>query len=364
MFQRSDSPNALTHALEARRAKRLPICDLTIANPTIAGLPYASDAILSAIADARSLRYEPDPLGLRSAREAIAAMDGADPDRVFLTASTSEAYTTVLRLLCEPGDDVLVPAPSYPLFGPLAELANVRAVPYPLAYDGAWHVDFSRLRTTERTRAIFCVSPNNPTGSVLSQAELDRLSEFGLPIVVDEVFDAYRLGDPTRARTDRVTMFRMGGLSKLALLPQMKLAWTIVSGPSSDEAMRGLEWIGDAFLSVGTPVQHACARLIEATKPTREALIVRLRENLDHLRTKLEGTALTVLDVRGGWYACVRLPRTRTEEDWVLLLLEAGLLVHPGHFFDFEDEAFVVLSLLAERHEFDRGVAILGHCAQ
>lgn len=362
MFRKSEPPNALALALEARKGS--PVCDLTVANPTTANLPYASEAILSAIADSRSLRYEPHPLGLRTTREEIGKREGADPDRILLTASTSEAYTHVLRLSCEPGDDVLVPAPSYPLFGPLAELAGVRTVAYPLAYDGAWHVDFSRVKKTDRTRAIFCVSPNNPTGSVLSQAELDRLADFGLPIVIDEVFDAYRFSTTEKAKTDRVTTFRLGGLSKLALLPQMKLAWTIVSGPRSDEAMHGLEWIGDAFLSVGAPVQHACGRLIDATTQTREALIVRLRQNLAAVRSALAGTSFTVLDVQAGWYACVRLPRTRSEEEWVLLFLEAGLLVHPGHFFDFEDEAFVILSLLAEKSEFDRGVAILRHFAQ
>jgi aspartate/methionine/tyrosine aminotransferase len=348
--------NALTIALEARRAAKLPICDLTIANPTVVGLPYDREVLLSAIADPRALIYEPEPLGLSSARSCIAEMYGTTADRVLLTASTSEAYSMILKLLCAAGDEILVPAPSYPLFAPLAELAGVRTVAYPLAYDGAWHVDFSRWPKAERTRAIFCVSPNNPTGSIATQAELDRFADLGLPIVIDEVFDFYRFVDRPRATTDRVPTFRMGGLSKLACLPQMKLAWTIAS---TLEPMHELEHIADAFLSVGTPVQHACARLIEATTPTRSALLSRLRSNLAHLRAALAGTALTVLDVEGGWYACVRLPRTKTEEEWALGFLDRGLLVHPGHFFDFEEEAYVIVSLIAEPSEFARGVAIL-----
>lgn len=356
MFRKSEEKNALTIALEKRRAAHLSIVDLTIANPTIAGLPYDSDAILAALADPRALEYEPDPLGLLWARSAIAAMHGTTADRVLLTASTSEAYSMILKLLCAPGDEILVPAPSYPLFGPLAELANVRTVAYPLAYDGAWHVDFSRVSRSDRTRAIFCVSPNNPTGSIVTQTELDRFADFGLPIVIDEVFDFYRFADRPRASTDRVPTFRMGGLSKLACLPQMKLAWTIAS---SEEAMHGLEWIADAFLSVSTPVQWACARLLEATRMTREALLDRLHANLAHLRSRVAGTPLTVLDVEAGWYACVRLPRTKSEEEWVLSFLDRGLLVHPGHFFDFEDEAYVIVSLIAEPAELARGVDIL-----
>lgn len=353
MFRKSEEKNALTIALEKRRAAGLPIRDLTVANPTMVGLPYERDTILAALADPRSLVYEPEPLGLLSTRQSLGRMHGVPPEHVLLTASTSEAYSMLLKLLCAPGDSILVPAPSYPLFGPLADLAGVRTVAYPLAYDGAWHVDFSRFPRIENARAIFIVSPNNPTGSVVTQAELDRFAEFGLPIVIDEVFDFYRLVDRPRPSTNRVPTFRMGGLSKLACLPQMKLAWTI------GEHVMDLEHIADAFLSVGAPVQHACARLIAATEMTRQALLDRIRANLQHLRSQVLGTPLTVLDVEAGWYACVRLPRTKSEEAYVVDYLDRGLLVHPGHFFDFEDEAYVVISLIAEPSEFARSTSIL-----
>ena len=356
-------PNALTRALAARRAAGLPVLDLTVSNPTTADLPYAREAILGALADPAALAYEPAALGLSSARAAVARMEGTTAERVALTASTSEAYANVLKLFCDPGDEVLVPAPSYPLFGPLATFEGADPVAYRLAYDGAWHVDLASLRAarTERARAIFVVSPNNPTGSVLSQLELDAMAELELPIVIDEVFAPYLFAPRPRASAARALTLRLGGLSKLAALPQLKLAWTVVDGPAArvDEVMRGLEWISDAYLSCGAPVQHALPRLLEASALTRDAIRARTRRNLDALRAAAAGTALTVLDVEGGWYACVRLPGTRTEEAWCLELLDRGLLVHPGHFFDFDREAFAVVSLLTRPDELDRGVATL-----
>jgi hypothetical protein len=344
--------NALSRALERHR----PLVDLTVSNPTTVGLPYDA-SLIDALADPKALVYTPEPLGIPAARARIAEMEGTSADRVMLTASTSEAYAMVLKLLCDPGDAILVPAPSYPLFGPLATFEGVRTIPYALRYDGAWHVDLATLASSEHARAIFCVSPNNPTGSVLRQDELDRMAELGLPIVIDEVFAQYMFLERPRARTDRVTTFRMGGLSKHCLLPQMKLAWTIVEGPRPP--MRELEWLCDAYLSPNAPVQHALDVLLEKTELTRSALRDRLRQNLEHLRARTEGTPLTVLDVEGGWYACIRLPRTRSEEAWVLSLLDHGLLVHPGHFFDFQDEPYVVASLIARSEEFQRGTDIL-----
>jgi aspartate/methionine/tyrosine aminotransferase len=267
----------------------------------------------------------------------------------------------LLKLLCDPGDEVLVPAPSYPLFGPLATFEGVTPVPYRLAYDGAWHVDLASLRAarTERTRAVFAVSPNNPTGSVVSQAELEAFVELGLPIVIDEVFLPYTFREAPRARVDGALVFRLGGLSKLAALPQMKLAWIVVEGDEAPGALAGLEWISDAYLSCAAPVQHALPMLLAASAVTRDAIRARTRRNLDALRAAVAGTALTVLDVEGGWYACVRLPGTRSEESWCLELLERGTLVHPGHFFDFDREAFAIVSLLAPPDELDRGVAAL-----
>jgi aspartate/methionine/tyrosine aminotransferase len=267
-----------------------------------------------------------------------------------------------------------VPAPSYPLFEHLATFESVRLVPYALAYDGGWHVDLPSVRSAiePRTRAILVVSPNNPTGSYLKKDELAALAATGLPIVSDEVFARYPLrDDPTRATTaleaaDTASLvFSMGGLSKLAALPQMKLAWTVIGGRDPGvvrDALARLELIADSFLSVSAPVQHALPTLL-ATCPTAESAIrARTRANLARLRARhaTAGRAATLLDCEGGWYATVRLPRTKSEEAWALELLERdGVYVHPGHFFDFASEAYVVVSLLTPEARFDDGVARL-----
>jgi alanine-synthesizing transaminase len=354
------SPNPLAAAL-ARRADRPPL-DLTASNPTDAAIPYERDAILSALALPGSLLYEPAPFGLASAREAVACElsshgPAVDPARVVLTASTSEAYGFLFKLLCDPGDEMLVPRPSYPLFDHLARLESVAAVPYRLAYDGAWHVDLPSVRAaiTPRTRGIVTVSPNNPTGSYLKSAELDALGALGLPIVSDEVFARYSLrADPTRARTALEAaraplVFALGGLSKLAALPQAKLAWTAVAGDGArvEAALARLEVIADAFLSVGAPVQHALPALLASRATAEGAIRDRTARNLAWLKAAVVGSAVSILDVEGGWYASLRLPGTRAEEAWALAFLEEdGVHVHPGHFFDFDDEAYVVVSLL------------------
>ena len=354
------SPNPLAAAL-ARRGDRA-LFDLTASNPTRASIPYDSGAILSALAQPASLVYEPAPFGLASAREAVANdLSGhgppVDPARVLLTASTSEAYSFLFKLLCDPGDEVLVPRPSYPLFEHLARLESVVAVPYRLAYDGAWHIDLPSVRAavTPRTRAIVLVSPNNPTGSYLKKDELRELARLGLPLVSDEVFARYALrADPARARTaldaaGAPLVFALGGLSKLAALPQVKLAWTVVAGQAArvESALARLEVIADAFLSVAAPVQHALPSLLASRTTAEGAIRERTARNLAWLRAAVTGSAASLLDVEGGWYATLRLPRTRDEQAWALTFLEEDSVhVHPGHFFDFEDEAYVVVSLL------------------
>ena len=370
------TPNALSSALDARRARGEALLDLTVSNPTTASIAYDSRAILAALSDPRALAYAPEPLGLLSAREAVAvemarANVAVDPSRILLTASTSEAYSFLFKLLCDPGDDVLVPTPSYPLFDLLAGFESVRLVPYRLAYDGAWHVDHDSVRRaiTPRTRAIFVVSPNNPTGSYLKEDELARLGDLGLPIVSDEVFADYPLGEApaTRARSalveSRVLVFALSGLSKLAALPQMKLAWTCVGGPEPAvrEAISRLELLGDSFLSAGTPVQTALPALLASRAPATAAIRARTGENLARLRAAIgEGSAATLLHVEGGWYATLRVPRTKREEEWAIELVEGdGVYVHPGHFFGFEDEAYLVVSLLTEPAAFEEGIARL-----
>jgi aspartate/methionine/tyrosine aminotransferase len=363
--------NELSTALARRRASGGEVLDLTESNPTRASLPYERDAILGSLASPGALLYEPASFGLTSAREMVARHLGVPPERVVLTASTSEAYAFLFKLLCDPGDEVLVPVPSYPLFEHLARLETVKAVPYRLAYDGAWHFDLDSVRSAvgPRTRAIVVVTPNNPTGSYVKRAELAALADLGLPIVSDEVFAGYALDervDATRASSaleaHGALVFALGGLSKLAALPQMKLAWIAVGGGAAtvDPALARLEIIADAFLSVGAPVQHALPALLASRAAVAAAIVSRTRENLALLRAALEGKAASVLDVEGGWYATLRLPRTRTEERWVLLLLEQdGVYVHPGHFFDFESEAYLVTSLLTPGAVFREGIGRL-----
>jgi aspartate/methionine/tyrosine aminotransferase len=367
------SLNPLAVAMAAARAASRPVLDLTESNPTRAGIPYERDAILAALARPPSLLYEPAPFGLRSAREAVARELSAygpavEPSQVALTASTSEAYAFLFKLLCDAGDEVLVPAPSYPLFEHLARLESVHAVPYRLAYDGAWHVDRGAVSAalTPRTRAVVAVSPNNPTGSYLKRAELDWLARLGLPLVSDEVFARYPLrDDPTRASSaldaqGARLVFSLGGLSKLAALPQVKLAWIAVGGEDAHvaAALERLEVIADAFLSVGTPVQHAVSELLASRTSAEDAIRTRTRHNLAVARDAVAGSAVSLLDVEGGWYATLRVPRTRPELEWALLLLrEDDVHVHPGHFFDFEDEAYLVVSLLTPPAVFEEGIA-------
>jgi alanine-synthesizing transaminase len=367
------SPNPLALAVARARAAGQPLLDLTESNPTRAAVPYDRDAILAALASPRALLYEPLPFGLPSAREAVARELGVDAARVVLTASTSEAYALLFKLLCDSGDEVLVPAPSYPLFEHLARLEAVRAVPYRLAYDGAWHVDVASVRAARgaRTRAVVSVAPNNPTGSYLKKDELAALASLGLPIVSDEVFARYPLrDDPARAWTaleaseagHAPLIFVLGGLSKLAALPQMKLAWIVVGGEGARvrAALARLEVIADAFLSVGAPVQHAAPALLASRAAAETAIAARVRANLAAVRAAVAGSAASLLDVEGGWYATLRLPATRSEQDWTLALLERdGVLVHPGHFFDFEQEAYVVVSLLTPEEPLREGLGRL-----
>ena len=365
------SPNALSETLARARALGQHTLDLTESNPTRAGISYDESSILRAMASPESLRYEPAPFGLPSARAAVARALSArgravDAARVVLTASTSEAYAFLFKLLLDPGDEVLVPRPSYPLFDHLARLESVRPVPYRLAYDGAWHVDFPSVfaAISPRTRAVVVVHPNNPTGSRLTRDELDRLAALGLPIVSDEVFAPYSLRDGGRHAVsaldakDAELVFSLGGLSKAAALPQMKLAWLAVAGEQKlvDAALARLEVIADAFLSVGTPVQHAAAALLASRGTAESAIVHRIRANLAHLGSAVAGSPVSLLNVEAGWYAILRLPRTRSEEGWAIAFVEQdGVLVHPGHFFDFEDEAFAVVSLLTPEDTLKEG---------
>lgn len=367
--------NPLTAEVVSRRERGEPLIDLTLSNPTSAGFRYP-EALLSALSTSASLRYRPESLGLPEARDELARWyrdrgAGVASERTVLTASSSESYSYLFHLLADPGDEVLVPAPSYPLLSFLADLAGVTLRSYPLRYDGAWHVDLDALRSrlTARTRAIVVISPNNPTGSYLKPDEATALralaSERGLALISDEVFAEYPFGAPrgrSLAGDDSCLTFVLGGLSKLAGLPQLKLGWIFVAGPAPhvEAALSRLELIADTFLSVSTPVQQALPTLLRAADVVGDQIRDRTRRNLDALRSGLRDAPATLLDVEGGWSAVVQLPATRTEEEWALALLRQGVLVHPGHFFDFDREPFAVLSLLPRPDDFDAGLAALG----
>jgi aspartate/methionine/tyrosine aminotransferase len=372
----SSEINRSTQRLRERRAAGSPILDLTESNPTRAGIEYPTDEIARLLSDPRSLTYEPQPTGLLAAREGVAAYytdrgESADPARILLTASTSEGYAYLFKLLANPGDEVLVPRPSYPLFEYLAALESVHVVQYPLIYDGAWAIDFNALRhaITPRTRAIIVVNPNNPTGSFLKQQEHEELiricRDHGLAIVSDEVFSDYaRHDDPNRVRTlsstSEVLTFSLSGLSKVAGLPQIKLGWMVVNGPETlrRAAIERLEFIADTYLSVSTPVQWAAAGLLALRKGIQSQIETRVRHNLAVLcRAFGPESSNRVFNAEGGWYAIVQVPRVRTEEEWVLTLLDQqGVLVQPGFFFDFETEAFLVVSLLTREEVFKDGI--------
>jgi len=365
--------NPLTRLLERKRAAGAPILDLTESNPTRAGLRYSSESVLGPFSDERSLRYDPTPAGLLEARSAVARYYSSDidVDRIVLTTSTSESYGFLFKLLANPGDEVLVPRPSYPLFEFLAALESVRVVEYPLVYHGAWAIDLDALAAavTPRTRAVMVVNPNNPTGSFLKKPELERLvaicDRHGLAIISDEVFADYAFGeDPARVRSltgvKDVLAFSLSGLSKLCGLPQMKLGWMVASGPAElrKRAVDRLELIADTYLSVSTPVQWAAAALLELREPMQRQIRERVTGNLAFLKGRIgPGSPWSLLETEGGWYAIVQAPRIYSEEDWTMKLLEEeNVLVQPGFFFDFEREAFLVMSLLTPTECFREGV--------
>jgi aspartate/methionine/tyrosine aminotransferase len=363
-----------------KRAAGVEILNLTESNPTHAQLAMPEQAIVEAFADPRILHYDPNPAGILAAREAVSGyyLGEVAPDRILLTSSTSEAYGYLFKLLTDPGDEILVPRPSYPLFDFLAGMELVSIAPYSLVYDGRWEIDFESIRrqTNQRTRAIVLVNPNNPTGSFLHSHELEPLiehcREHELAIISDEVFADYGFkDDPARVRSLRTItdtpVFCLSGLSKIAGLPQVKLGWIVVGGPEDwrREALTRLELIADTYLSVGTPVQIAAPRLLDAGRQIRERILERTRRNLDVLRASAGADSpFRLLNVEGGWCAILEVPRIRSEEEWVLELLDReNVLVQPGFFYDFDSEAYLVLSLLTPPAIFDQGLAAIERLA-
>jgi aspartate/methionine/tyrosine aminotransferase len=386
-------PTRFARALAALRASAAPVFDLSASNPTACELEYDAAGILRELSRPESMRYEPDPHGMLVARQAVAdyyakrAAGAIDPERIFLTASTSEAYGYIFRLHCDPGDEVLVAEPSYPLLEFLGKIEDVNPVSYPLFYDDGWRLDTAALesRISPRTRAVVVVHPNNPTGhftAAIERRELERICEHhGLVLIVDEVFLDYGLDDrstdcseheaPARAKPPMtfaagphpVSTYILSGLSKLAGLPQMKAAWILALGPdgSVEQASARLEVIADTFLSVNTPVQHALPFLLAGGRSIQQQVRSRVRQNLAELDRQLRGApALSRLKVQAGWYAVLRVPALRSGEELAVRLLEeCRVIVHPGYFYGFEGDGWLVVSLLPESLIFTEGIGRL-----
>lgn len=378
-FKWSLETNRLARLIEQKRRAGIRLLDLTESNPTRAGFAFPAEEILSAFGNEAAILYEPQPKGLSVAREAVAGYYAerkfnVDPEHIHLTASTSEAYSFLFKLLANHGDNVLVPQPSYPLFDFLASLEGVELRPYELEHlSTGWRIDFDSIEQaiTVETRAIILVSPNNPTGSFVKRDELRRLNELcakhNLALIVDEVFSDYGFGEDEARATSLVGNFEtltfvMSGFSKILALPQMKLGWIVTNGPAGlcDEAIERLDLIADTFLSVGAPVQHAAPEWFKLRAGLQRQILDRVKTNHDWLAAKVGNSAVRLLPVEGGWYATLEVPRHLSEEELVLrLLAEDDVLVHPGYFFDFPREAFLVLSLLPKADEFREACARL-----
>ena len=367
------TPNRLSEALAAHRAAGKALLDLTVSNPTECGFEYDSEAILAALRNPAALSYEPNPRGLESARRAIAGYyadreEKISVEDIFLTTSTSEAYSYVFRTLCDPGDELLIPSPSYPLFDFLAEIQDVSLVRYPLIYDHGWQIDFHALEQaiTPRTRGVIVVHPNNPTGHFAKSTEMARLNSIcsarEMAIIADEVFLDFSLKGNRAASfvANRGALtFTLSGLSKISGLPQMKAAWLIASGPEpwKSEALARIEVIADTYLSVNVPVQLAIPKFLEQRHGFQKQVMSRVRRNLEELDRQLGmQKACSRLRVEGGWCAAVRVPATRSDEDLAIELLNAhGVCVHPGHFYDFASEGTLIVSLLTPEGLFAEG---------
>jgi aspartate/methionine/tyrosine aminotransferase len=394
--------NRYTQALEAHRDAGREVLDLTASNPTVIGLQYREEELLRALADPKALRYEPQPKGLLAAREAVANYYAArgghessnnfsigsqvsaddlqpgrqfSPDELILTTSTSEAYSFVFRLLCDPDDALLVPTPSYPLFDFLADIQDVKLVPYELVYDHGWQIDFISLCNAAdraqaagaRCRAVLVVHPNNPTGSYVKPHEVEELNricaESGLAIIADEVFLDYSLLQSrplTFSANQDILTFTLSGLSKVSALPQMKIAWIVVSGPAAlkRDALARLEMIADTYLSMNAPVQLAVPTMLNERHSIQRQLMQRIRANLQELDSQLASQKLCHrLQVEGGWYAVLRVPVTGSDEELAIALLQQkDVLVQPGHFYDFSGDGHLVLSLITGSDVFGDGV--------
>jgi len=376
--------NKLTVALECLRNEETPILDLTESNPTRCGFSYSDGDILKSLAEGKNLHYTPTPRGDLKAREAVSHYyrergSPISPEKIFLTASTSEAYSYIFRLLANPSDHVLFPQPSYPLFSFLGNLNDVRMETYPLSYNGKWNIDLKNTRHLfcDDTRAFVLVNPNNPTGSFVRRGELEELNalcrQHNTALICDEVFADFAFnrdqGRVSLVDNNQVLTFVLGGISKTLGLPQMKLSWIVMNGPQDlvKKASLRLEVIADTYLSVNTPAQNAFPLWLSHRKEIQEEINARIRQNYFFLEEQTrEARDCELLATEGGWYAVLKIPDTYSEEEWALAFLNRDhVFVHPGYFFDFDEEAFIVVSLLPSDHVFQDGIKrILGHISK
>jgi aspartate/methionine/tyrosine aminotransferase len=366
-------PNRLAEALERHKSSGRRLLDLSASNPTECGFKYDAPAIMRSLCAPASLQYRPDPKGIKSTREAVSAYYAERDERIgvddlILTASTSEAYSFVFRLLCNPGDELLIPTPGYPLFDFLADVNDVKLVRYPLFYDHGWHIDMHALKQaiTPRSRGIIVVHPNNPTGHFTRLEKIIQLNQIcsanKMAIIADEVFLDFSLGVPQKsfAANSGALTFTMSGISKISGLPQMKFAWLAVSGPEAErrEALARLEMVADTYLSLSAPIQLAAPVLLQQRKQFQQQLMARVRTNLTELDAQLAGhSQINRLLVEGGWYAVLRVPATRPDEELALeLLRQHDVYLHPGHFYDFPSDGYFVVSLITPEQDFMEGL--------
>jgi alanine-synthesizing transaminase len=366
--------NRLSETLARHRASGKPFIDMSASNPTECGLSYDTGAILSALSNPAVLAYEPEPKGLLVAREAVAVYYAArgvavPTSDIFLTTSTSEAYSFVFRILCNPGDEILIPTPSYPLFDLLADIQDVRLVRYPLVHDNGWQIDFRALEDaiTTRARGLIIVHPNNPTGHFTKPEEFARLNRIcaarEIALIADEVFLDYSLlheSEFTFTANSKVLTFTMSGLSKISGLPQMKVAWLITGGPDrlKTQALDRLEVIADTYLSMNTPTQVATPVFLKQRRGFQQQLTARVRANLAELDRQLSvQKSCNRLQVEGGWYAVLRVPATRSDAELAIdLLTTKSVYLHPGHFYDFPGDGYLIVSLITRELDFAEGI--------
>jgi len=375
--------NKLMSCLEKVRGEDEKIIDLTESNPTHCDFEYPQERILEGFLNPKNMDYRPSAQGLLDARQAICRCywdRGYEikPEQIFVTSSTSEAYSFLFRLLTNPGDHVLFPRPSYPLFEFLVDLNDIDMDTYPLIYNKnesqdkhTWQIDFDRFRAAfyPNTKAVVLVNPNNPTGSFIKRDELSAIAEFcmdkNMSIISDEVFWDYSLSENNHEFISAVDnkkclTFVLGGVSKCLALPQMKVSWIILNGPEElvKEAYNRLEVIADTYLSVNTPAQNALQQWLTLHSMIKGEVVKRLEANYAFVKEAIQKTpSCSCLNAEGGWYVIVKLPNCYSEEHWAMeLLTKEHVFVHPGYFFDFYDEPYIVLSLLTPEAEFKEGV--------